>query len=395
VGWTVVLAAVGVVSVPLLVVNASAAASSSLFRASPSLLATLTDPNPTGVGFGVSVAVSGTTAVVSADGTGAVYIYTKSAAGWPTTPTTVLNDPDLEIQATFGASVAISGSTVLVGATQFGTSAGAAYLYVHGPSGWPTTPTVALGDPGPGDHFGVSVAISATTAIVGADETASGAGAAYIYANGASGWSSTSTELIDPPETASDHFGGAVAASNTTVLVGAYGANSSAGAAYLYHKNASGWTTTVALADPGGPFASFGGAVAITVSKTASTAVVGAENAAGLAGAAYIYAKGVSGWPKSPTVSLADPGASFSRFGRSVAVSANTAVSGAQSSSTGKVFIYTHGTSGWPTTPSARLTDPNGPNDDFGESVADSGTTAIIGAPNTNSQSGAAYIFAV
>ena len=97
------------------------------------LLATLKDPPGTsGDKFGWSVAVSGTTAVVGAGGTlgqGAAFIYTKGASGWPTTPTKTLSDPTATSGDKFGWSVAVSGTTAIVGAPGTNSSAGAAYIY--------------------------------------------------------------------------------------------------------------------------------------------------------------------------------------------------------------------------------------------------------------------------
>jgi hypothetical protein len=66
--------------------------------------------------------------------------------------------------------------------------AGAAYVYMEGAHGWPTVPTVTLDDPAVptgGYDFGTSVALSGTTMVVGADGTDSLAGATYIFVKGA------------------------------------------------------------------------------------------------------------------------------------------------------------------------------------------------------------------
>ena len=108
----------------------------------------------------------------------------------------------------------MAGTTAVVGADDTGanSSAGAAYIYEKGASGWPTTPTVTLTDPAAtaGDEFGfsVAVAVTGTTVIVGAPLTSSSEGAAYIYVKGASGWPTTPTvTLTDPAATADDNFG--------------------------------------------------------------------------------------------------------------------------------------------------------------------------------------------
>jgi hypothetical protein len=151
------------------------------------LLATFQDPAMNGGDqFGSSVAVSASTAVV-ADGNrrsaGVAYIFSKGTSGWPTTPTATLPDPLALPVNRFGSSVAVSGTTVVVGASGQKGKEGAVYIYMKGAFGWPTTPTTILRDPNAteDDYFGSSVSVAGNTAIVGAGGTSSGDGAAYIY----------------------------------------------------------------------------------------------------------------------------------------------------------------------------------------------------------------------
>jgi hypothetical protein len=123
------LAAVGAISLPLLAGTTSAGAASP--RTTPPIgrqLAELEGPNIIGglenLGFGYSVAISGTTVVVGAYGThtgaGRAYVFTKTATGWTQTPELKGSDTvgssgtfDGDV---FGGSVAISGTTAVVGA---------------------------------------------------------------------------------------------------------------------------------------------------------------------------------------------------------------------------------------------------------------------------------------
>jgi hypothetical protein len=304
----------------------------------------LQDPAATSGDFlGYSVAVSGTTAVVGAPQTtprpGAAYIYVEGASGWPTTPTTTLSDPAATAVDVFGRCVAVSGTTAVVGAPGTSGNAGATYIYVKGASGWPTTPTKTLSDPEAtaDDGFGGSVAVSGKTAVIDGPGTSSQTGTVYIYVEGRSGWPTTpTTTLSDPTATAYDYFGWSVAVSGRTAVIGAY-----AGAAYIYVKSALGWpaTPTATLSDPTAATDGFGYSVAVS----GRTAVVGAYATSSAAGAAYIYVKGASGWPTTQTTTLSDPAATAGdRFGYSVAGSGNTAVIGAYrtSSAAGAAYIY-------------------------------------------------------
>ncbi|MFZ0666800.1 MAG: hypothetical protein WAM97_13690 [Acidimicrobiales bacterium] len=219
--------------------------------------ATLDDPGSTpNAFFGDSVAESGSgpgsTLIVGAFGTdsyaGSAYIYVKGSSGWPTTPDATLTDPPATANDDFGYSVAISGDTAVVGAAGVVSpsgpisSPGAAYIYVKGSSGWPTTPTATLADPAgtSNDVFGYSVAVSSKTVVVGAPRTHFSEGATYIYTRVASGWPAMPTStLADPGNNDSDEFGNSVAVSGKTVVVGTPGAGSNSGAAYVYVKGSS------------------------------------------------------------------------------------------------------------------------------------------------------------
>ncbi len=95
------------------------------------------------------------------------------------------------------------------------------------------------------DQFGLSVAISGSTALVGAFEKNSGTVAAYVFVQSGSTWSQQA-ELTDSPGAINDSFGVSVAVSGSTALVGAYGKNSS-----RWRKVSGGEEGPAALVAPG------------------------------------------------------------------------------------------------------------------------------------------------
>ena len=142
----------------------------------------------------------------------------------------------------FGLSVAISGTTALVGAPFHNASQGAAYVYTENGSGvWSQTAELIASDGAANDMFGSSVALSGMTAIMGAPDHKVGSnadqGAAYVYADTGSGWSQT-TELTASDGAANDMFGSSVALSGAIALMGAplrtVGGNTDQGAAYIF-----------------------------------------------------------------------------------------------------------------------------------------------------------------
>jgi hypothetical protein len=88
----------------------------------------------------------------------------------------------------FGASVDIAGTTAIIGAPNHANDEGGAHVLVKTADGWKETAELEGSDivgrevPGlGGDFFGEAVAISGSTAVVGADGHANYAGRAYVF----------------------------------------------------------------------------------------------------------------------------------------------------------------------------------------------------------------------
>ena len=133
----------------------------------------------------------------------------------------------------FGTSVAISGSTVVVGAPSKNSSTGAAYVFVRSGTAWSQQAELTAADGASGDSFGTSVAISGTTAMVGAPSKDSSTGAAYVFARSGTAWPQQA-KLTAADATAGDQFGYWVGISGPTAVVGAPNRNSGTGAAYAF-----------------------------------------------------------------------------------------------------------------------------------------------------------------
>jgi hypothetical protein len=93
---------------------------------------------------------------------------------------------------------------------------------------------------GPGtivnDNFGFPVAVSGSPVVVGALDDANDSGRAYVFTNTASGWHQAA-ELAGCDTVATDGFGGSVAVSGGTVVVGAAGHANYTGRAYLFQSS--------------------------------------------------------------------------------------------------------------------------------------------------------------
>ena len=101
-----------------------------------------------------------------------------------------LTASDAEAEDHFGFSVAVSGDAAVVGAIledSLGPNGGAAYVFQRdqgGAGNWGEVKKLTASDARDGDYFGGSVAVSGDTAVVGArfeDAAATNAGAAYVF----------------------------------------------------------------------------------------------------------------------------------------------------------------------------------------------------------------------
>ena len=382
-----------------------------------------------GDNFGISVAVSGNTAVIGAygessnattvggDGTnnnasrsGAAYVFTRSAGVW--SQQAYLKASNSGAGDYFGYSVAVSGDTAVIGAYMEDSNAttvggdgsnnssansGAAYIFTRSGSTWTQQAYLKAGNSGANDWFGASVAVSGDTAVIGAwqedsnattvggngaNNSAANSGAAYVFTRSAGVWSQQAY-LKASNSGAGDYFGASVAVSGNTAVIGAYGESSNA--------------TTV-----GGD---------------------GTNNNAANSGAAYVFTRNAGVWSQQAYLKAGNSGANDT-FGLSVAVSGDTAIIGASnedsnattvggdgsnnsSTHSGAAYAFTRSGTLW--TQQAYLKAGNAEaGDRFGISVAVSDGTAIVGAfleasnattvggdgtNNSFPDSGAAYVF--
>ncbi len=333
--------------------------------------------------FGSSVAISGATAIIGAPrdtsvatGRGAAYLLDISTGQ----ELFKIEASDGSTADRFGGSVAISGTTAVIG-TRASSSTSTQTAYVFDTTTGQELFKLTASDAALGDRFGHSVAISGITAVIGAyldDDGGTSSGSAYVFDT------VTGQELFKltaSDDDAFDNFGRSVAVSGTTAIIGAAGdaeGGEASGAAYLFDTT-TGQQLFKLTATDAEPFDQFGVCVAIS----GTTAVVGANFkyvAGGFAGAAYVFDTTTGQQLFKLTASDTADG---DRFGESVAVSGNVAVVGAYgdddggaSSGSAYFFDITTGQQLYKLTASDAAFD-----DRFGQSVAISGTNAIVGAP--------------
>lgn len=395
-----------------------------------------------GMYYGQSVGISGNYAVVSApddayDGAGgnykpmagSVYVLVNDAGVWK--PVTKLTAPVRKDYARFGASAAISGDYIVVGETGAiaieGRYQGLVHIFKRGQGDlgtWGLVRTIQTRTVNPGDSFGEAVDISGDFVVVGARNDdfdvndanfVDNAGAVYIYeknSGGADNWGLV-RKIAPVLREMSDSFGASVAIEGDLLVVGAPGERQDAselvplsytGAAYIYRKDQGGagnWGQVKKIAPTvRAEQDSFGAVVDISGNNIIAGAPFEDEDQDELnyindAGAAYIFSKdegGTDAWGQVRKLTAITRTAD-SWFGNSVKISGDFAAVGSSFESlddqgqnfvnaAGGAYLFKRDVNNggqWKSvqrfSPSARFANEN-----FGRSLALSGTTLFVGA---------------
>ena len=300
----------------------------------------------------------------------------------------------------FGRSVAISsdGNTALVGAFHdtVGTNPnqGSAYVFTRSGSGWTQQAQLVASGGAGSDYFGCSVGLSGdgNTAVIGAYGAESSKGAAYVFTRTGSTWS-PQQKLNASDGATGDQFGMSVALDNggDTAIVGALYASvkghDDQGAAYVFTRSDLTWSEQARLTASDGAASDFLG-FSVGLSSDGNTAIAGAFGAQASKGTAYVFTRLDVVWTQDSELTATD-GIAGDYFGRSVAISGDAATvlvgayyAHAPNIDQGAAYVFTR-TPTW--TQQAKLIASDGrANDYFGgaSALSNDGNTALIGADN-------------
>ena len=405
----------------------------------------------------------------SAGASGAVQVFVRSGTSW--TAEAYIKAPNADINDYFGGGLALNGSTLVVGAAgesssqttitngatastdNSAASAGAAYVFLRSGTSWTQQAYIKAPNAEASDSFGNNLALDGDTLVVGAwaedssqttitngttasgDNSATDAGAAYVFLRSGTSWSQQAY-LKAPNAEAGDVFGGSVAISGDTILVGARweasnqtsitnGATASsnnsisqAGAAYVFIRSGTSWSQQAYLKAPN---PSSGDNFGFALALDGDTAAVGAyaedsiqttitnsgdastDNSVTDAGAVYVFKRSGTTWSqeayiKAPNAEAGDYfGISVALSGDLLAVSApvedsaqNTITNGTTASSNnsasgaGAVYVFARDNSSW--TQKAYIKAPNAESgDSFGLPLALDSDSLLISAQDEDS----------
>jgi hypothetical protein len=303
------------------------------------------------LGESVAISADGNTIVAGAvfdsstattTGPGSAYVFIKPSTGWASeTETAKLTASDRggsvpfgNVTNDFGGSAAINSNGTIIaigatGATVSGSTAGpgAIYVFVEPNTGWATTTETAkltafgVAD---GSALGTVLSMSGDGSIIaaGAGNLTVGSnaaqGAAFVFVEPATGWSTTSSfaaVLTASDGVAQDGLasGLAISSDGKTIVAGASAATFSGGseghgAAYVFVEPAAGWTTATETAkltaSDGVTQDQFGTSTA--ASSDGSVIAIGANVATVVSGvpgpgAAYLFVEPATGWATTST----------------------------------------------------------------------------------------------
>ncbi len=265
----------------------------------------------------------------------------------------------------------------------------------------------------PGDEFGISVAISGDTIVVGAqldDDMGRDVGAAFVFEKPADGWATMTraAKLLPsgPHYGLGALFGACVAIDGDTIAVGAQRDSASSigvGAIYVFEKPVGGWTSMTETAKLIARGTTARAPLGYSVAISGDTIVGGTYDA--YSGKIHVFVRpGPTWWSMTETATLTNSdNAPYDFFGLSVAISGGTIVAGAPMgtgnvASCGAAYVFAKPQGGWTSmTETAKLTSSDGQAPDrFGQAVSISGDTAVVGAYGAavaGPGSGAAYVF--
>ncbi|MEM7247802.1 MAG: hypothetical protein AAF533_20865 [Acidobacteriota bacterium] len=279
-----------------------------------------------------------------------------------------------------------------------------------GPNQWGHVDEFYSSDIQSGDSFGYSVAIDGDTFVAGAprsDEAGSRSGTAYVFERtpAAPFWVERA-RLAAPTPQSFELFGLSVAISGDSVLVGAPGLDEPglfAGSAHAFGRDigapgAWGHEDTLTASD-----AALGDGFGSKVGLSGSTAVVGAisdDDAGSLSGSAYVFSRDAVGTWSEDQKLLASDGDAGDRFGFGASIDGDTIVIGAQfdddaGTNSGSAYVFQRScTSSGAWSEVAKLTASDAMVlDNFGNEVTVSGDTVVAGSAGNDSERGAAYVF--
>jgi hypothetical protein len=248
-----------------------------------------------------------------------------------------------------------------------------------------------------------SVAISAdgATAIVGGWGDNSNAGAAWVYTCSGGVWSQQGGKLIgtDAVGVAEQGWSVAISADGNTAIVGGPSDNNNAGAAWVYTRSEGVWSQQGSKLVGSGAVGAARQGISVAISADGTTAIVGGHTDNFAAGAAWVFTRSGGVWSQQGGKFVGSGAVGAARQGISVAISADgttVIVGGYQDNSdAGAAWVFTRSRGVWSQQGSKLIgTGAVGSAmQGWSVAIAGDGATAIVGGPGDNANVGTAWVY--
>jgi hypothetical protein len=370
-----------------------------------------------GDNFGYSVALSGQVAVFGAPNdagagsqSGSAYVFGRSGGAWALQAKLVANG--VGTSDGFGVAVAIDGDTIVVGAPRARTGPdagsmtgeGAVYVFERTGTSWVQRARLLAADGLPGDFFGHSVAIDGDTIAVGAFAAQASTGAVYVFNRMGSVWD-TGTRLTAAPAAFGAAFGFSTALEGDRIAVGepdgGRGADREVGAVHVFERTGGSWAHRARLQpEQIGPYTNFGSSVALRGGQLLAGAPGSGPDTAPFRGSAFVFSAVGSGWSLEAELVPASAVAR-NRFGATVLLHSGFAILGAAGDTVVEVDqqrlqVFQQVSGVW--SERGRVASPEtAERDNFGFAAAFDGASLLVGSWNAavqfNSGQGAVDAF--
>ncbi len=262
-------------------------------------------------------------------GSGAAWVFTRSNGVWTQQGSKLVGTGGVGFSGQ-GYSVALSadGNTALVGGYADDLGVGAVWVFTRSKGMWSQQGHKLIGGGTAGKaHQGESVALSAdgNTAIVGGDTDNGSVGATWVFTRSGAVWTQQGGKLVGTGTVGGSVLqGGSVAlsADGNTAIVGGHSDGNFIGAVWVFARSGGAWTQQGhKLVGTGAIGQSYQGSVAL--SGDGNTAVVGGFGDDGGAGAAWVFVRSGGLWMQQGSKLLGAGAAGNARQGSSVALSAD------------------------------------------------------------------------
>jgi hypothetical protein len=335
---------------------------------------------------------------------GAAWVYTRSAGVWSQQGSKLVASDAVGV-ARFGKSVAISadGNTVIVGGPYDNADTGAAWVFTRSGGVWSQQGSKLVGTGAVGAaEQGWSVGISAdgTTAIVGGAFDDADAGAAWVYRRSGGVWSQQGGKLVGTGTVgyAAQGYSVAISAEGDTTILGGVADDSFVGTVWVFTRSGGVWSQQgsklVGSDTVAGAFQGY----SVAVSADGNTVIVGGYGDDAAAGAAWVFTRSGGMWSQQGSKLVGTGAEGEAAQGWSVAMSADgkaAAVGGPSDAlNAGAAWVFTRSGGVW-SQEGGKLVGMGavGAPNQGAVAISADGTTVITGGSYDDSKAGAAWVF--